>query len=99
LKREINKSGLKLPQDLPTEKIQKWLNKNGFVDDRGEKLLENGIMDQKTKFAIEQIGKNPFSVNALALNGSGGLWSHSNVRGDVFDLSPQPDLIEIIKSL
>lgn len=99
LKREIQKSSLKLPQDVSTEKLQKWLNKNGFVDDRGEKLMENGILDQKTKYAIEQIGKNPFSINASALNGSGGLWSHSNVRGDVFDLSPQPDLIEMIKSL
>ena len=99
LKKEIQKSYLKLPQDLPTEKLQKWLNKNGFFDDRGEKLIENGILDQKTKYAIEQIGKNPFSINALALYGSSGLWSHSNVRGDVFDLSPQPDLIEMIKSL
>ena len=99
LKREIQKSSLKLPQDMPTDKLQKWLNKNGFVDDRGEKLMENGILDQKTKYAIEQIGKNPFSINPLALNGSGGLWSHSNVRGDVFDLFPQPELIEMIKSL
>ena len=99
LKKEIQKSSLKLPQDVSTEKLQKWLNKNGFVDDRGEKLMENGILDQKTKYAIEQIGKNPFSINASALNGSGGLWSHSNVRGDVYDLSPQPDLIEMIKSL
>ena len=99
LKREIQKSSLKLPQDMPTDKLQKWLNKNGFVDDRGEKLMENGILDQKTKYAIEQIGKNPFSINALALYGSGGLWSHSNVRGDVFDLFPQPELIEMIKSL
>lgn len=99
LKKEIQKSSLKLPQDLPTEKLQKWLNKNGFFDDRGEKLIENGILDQKTKYAIEQIGKNPFSINALALYGSSGLWSHSNVRGDVFDLFPQPDLIEMIKSL
>lgn len=99
LKKEIEKSALKLPQDVPTEKLQKWLNKNGFLDDRGEKLIENGIIDQKTKFALEQIGKNPFSINASALNGSGGLWSHSNVRGDVFDVFPQPDLIEMIKSL
>lgn len=99
LKKEIEKSSLKLPQDVSTEKLQKWLNKNGFVDDRGEKLMENGLLDQKTKYAIEQIGKNPLSINVSALNGSGGLWSHSNVRGDVFDISPQPDLIEMIKSL
>ena len=73
--------------------------KSGFDPSKSQKLMENGILDQKTKYAIEQIGKNPFSINALALYGSSGLWSHSNVRGDVFDLSPQPDLIEMIKSL
>lgn len=99
LKKEIAKSELTVPENVSTEKLQKWLNKNGFCDERGEKLLENGILDSKTKFAAEQNGKNPFSLNPQALNGFSGLWSHSNVRMDVHDVSPQPALIDMIKSL
>jgi hypothetical protein len=99
LKKEILKSELQAPENISVEKLQKWLNKNGFLDERGEKLVENGIMDPKTKFAFDQIGKNPFSLNFQALNGASGLWSHSNVRMDVSDVFPQPELIAMIKTL
>lgn len=40
-----------------------------------------------------------FEVNQSALKGSPGVWSHSNVRKDKFDVYPHPQLIELIKSL
>jgi hypothetical protein len=63
------------------------------------KIHETGEMDQKTREALESVGKNPFSLNPIALNGGPGLWSHSNVRMDLLDVTPQPKLIELIKSL
>jgi hypothetical protein len=40
-----------------------------------------------------------FELNDQALKGIGGLWSHSSYRSDKFDCWPQPQLIELIKSL
>ena len=99
LKKEIAKSQLVAPENLGIDKLQKWLNKNGFVDERGEKLIETGMVDQKTKYALSQIGKDPFAISTLAINGAGGLWSHSNVRADVYDVCPQPELLSLIGSL
>lgn len=40
-----------------------------------------------------------FNYNLKALNGEIGLWTHTNVRRDKFDCHPQPELINMIKSL
>lgn len=40
-----------------------------------------------------------FEINADALNGKPGLWSHTNVRKDKFDVHPQPELTTLLKSL
>lgn len=40
-----------------------------------------------------------FTLNSNALAGSPGVWTHVNVRDDKFDLWPQPQLIEMLKSL
>jgi hypothetical protein len=40
-----------------------------------------------------------FELNQAAVKGLGGLWSHSSVRKDKFDVYPHPQLIELIKSL
>jgi hypothetical protein len=99
LKKEIIKSQTPLPEGLSRIKLQKWLNKNGFTDHWGNKIPETGEIDKRTKEAIESIGKDPFSLNQISLNGGQGLWSHSNVRMDLFDITPQPGVIDLIKSL
>lgn len=40
-----------------------------------------------------------FEINADALAGKAGVWSHSSVRKDKFDVFPQPELIAMLKSL
>lgn len=42
---------------------------------------------------------SPFGLNTKALQGMPGLWTHTSVRKDKFDCSPQLELIEMIKSL
>jgi N-acetyl-anhydromuramyl-L-alanine amidase AmpD len=44
-------------------------------------------------------GSDAFQLNRDALAGKPGLWTHTNVRGDKFDCSPQDALMEMIKSL
>lgn len=40
-----------------------------------------------------------FEINMLALSGKPGLWTHVNFRNDKSDCWPQPQLIDLIKSL
>ena len=42
---------------------------------------------------------NMFDYNAAAAKGTPGVWSHSNVRTDKFDMYPHPQLIELLKTL
>lgn len=55
------------------------------------------------KAGLKQFLNNGFDqaldLNAAAMKGVPGLWSHSNVRRDKFDVWPQPQLLEIIKQL
>ncbi|MGB3076931.1 MAG: N-acetylmuramoyl-L-alanine amidase, partial [Chitinophagales bacterium] len=44
-------------------------------------------------------GNDAFLLNKDALAGKPGLWTHTNVRTDKFDCSPQDNLIAMIKSL
>jgi hypothetical protein len=44
-------------------------------------------------------GSKAFLMNEDAKNGKPGLWTHTNVRKDKFDCSPQQDLIDMILSL
>ncbi len=44
-------------------------------------------------------GMAAFEVNGGATKGVTGVWSHSSVRADKFDVCPQPQIIELIKSL
>jgi len=57
-----------------------------------------------TKGLLEELeSKTPaeaFEFNTDAYNAKKyGLWTHTNVRKDKFDMSPQPNLIKMIKSL
>lgn len=40
-----------------------------------------------------------FDVNQACLNGTNGIWSHTSCRTDKFDVSPQPKLINMLKTL
>lgn len=40
-----------------------------------------------------------FEVNSFALQGAPGLWSHTNMRPDKFDITPQPAIIDMLASL
>lgn len=54
--------------------------------------LKNGLQQ------FLHMGATAFEINQAALKGMPGVWSHSNVRNDKFDVWPQPQLIELIKS-
>jgi hypothetical protein len=99
LKKEIERSELLIPGDLTLKQRQSWLNKNGFTDKSGKMLVEDGVYGIKTKEAESKIGFNPFELNQNALDGYPGIWSHSNVRIDKSDVFPQPELINLLKSI
>ena len=40
-----------------------------------------------------------FELNTDALAGKPGIWSHTSVRKDKFDVHPQDELIAMLKSL
>lgn len=40
-----------------------------------------------------------FEVSQEALSGKSGIWSHTSFRNDKSDIHPQPELIEMLKSL
>ena len=49
---------------------------------------------------IRSKGVEAFEFNNDAYYGrTYGIWSHSNVRKDKFDVSPQPDLLDMLVSL
>ncbi|MFW6246571.1 MAG: N-acetylmuramoyl-L-alanine amidase [bacterium] len=43
--------------------------------------------------------ENMWDVNGMALRGEPGIWSHTSFRADKSDVHPQPELIEMLKSL
>lgn len=43
--------------------------------------------------------QNMFDVNKLALQGTPGIWTHTSFRADKSDCHPQPELIQMLKSL
>lgn len=43
--------------------------------------------------------ENMFEVSAEALLGEPGIWSHTSVRPDKFDIMPQPEFIKMLKEL
>ena len=78
---------------------QRWLNENGFVDSRGRALAEDGLAGGNTDFARKAVGQSGFEFSPLAFGGAPGLWTHTNVRRDKSDCSPQPQLSALVHSL
>jgi len=95
-----------MPDGLDTLGQQKWLNSQGYIGGNGKALTEDGLAGgatSNTNYAInsykEALKGKAFELNKQALAGAEGVWTHTNVRSDKFDLSPQPAVIEMIKSL
>jgi len=99
LREWIEKESLVMPTGISIIEQQKWLNRYGFVGKNGKSLGEDGVWGNNTTWAVQSIGKSAFEYNPLTLNGYPGIWSHGNVRSDKFDVSPQPNLIAMLKSL
>ena len=102
MKRIINKS-LHMPVDLDVLGKQKWLNLHGYLGANGKELVEDGLVGGNTDYAIDSYTEDQhgdaFILNKQALVGAEGIWTHTNVRKDKFDLCPQPQIIEMISSL
>lgn len=56
-------------------------------------LCDRYDIDKKFK------GMEMFDIDKRALRGENGIWSHVSVRPDKFDCHPQPELIQMLKSL
>lgn len=96
----INKEMLIMPNGLSILGQQQWLNQNGFVGKNGKPLKEDGLWGENSAFAVQSIGKSAFEFNPLTMNGYPGVWSHTSIRADgKSDVSPQPNLIAMLKSL
>jgi hypothetical protein len=95
----IKKEGIIMPNNLSILDQQKWLNKNGFVGKNGKPLIEDGAWGENSAFAVQSIIKSPFEYNPLTMNGHPGVWTHSNARPDKSDCSPQPNMIQMLKTL
>lgn len=58
------------------------------------------IIAMCTQFGIPRVfQQNMFDVNKLALQGTPGIWTHTSFRADKSDCHPQPELIDMLKSL
>jgi hypothetical protein len=95
----IKKESLVIPNYLSILDQQKWLNQYGFVGKNGQPLKEDGFWGENTAYAVQSVGKSAFEYNPLTMNGYPGVWSHSSIRSDKFDISPQPNMIQMINSL
>jgi hypothetical protein len=99
IQREILRSELVMPSGIGIRDKQIWLNKNGFTDSKGRRLIEDGISGKSTAEAESKIGASPLEFNTNALEGYPGIWSHTSVRTDKSDIFPQPELLLMLKSL
>lgn len=96
----INKETLIMPNGLSILQQQQWLNKFGFVGKNAKPLIEDGFWGENSAYAVHSIGRSGFEFNPLTLNGYPGIWTHTNIRIDgKSDCSPQPNLIQMLKSL
>lgn len=82
-----------------TKELQKWLNENNFVDHNLKSLKEDGVMGNSTRSAMEKALNMPFDKQHAAMMGQEGIWTHTNYRTDKSDMSPQPQLIDMLRSL
>lgn len=64
------------------------------------KALKELLQHLIAKWGIpKEYNANMFEFNAQAVRGTHGIWTHSSYRPDKNDCHPQPELIEMLKSL
>jgi len=91
--------------DMDTLELQKFLNSKGYLGMNSKKLVEDGIDGSNTRYALRTYEDakrgewGAFEFNKLANHGGEGIWTHTNYRKDKFDVFPDPNLIEMLKSL
>lgn len=102
----INLTDATMPSGLNVTQTQQWLHDRGLFGINGRLIVVDGYMGDNTEFAINTYHSlktegavGAFEVYDAALNSAPGLYSHSNVRWDKYDLSPQAMMIDMIRSL
>ncbi|MDP6388249.1 MAG: hypothetical protein QGG63_03200, partial [Candidatus Pacebacteria bacterium] len=66
-----------------------WIAERDSID------IRDGLVAE-----IKQKGVKAFEFNEDAYNGKiKGMWTHTSTRKDKFDLFPQPNLIDMLRSL
>jgi len=95
----LHKENLIMPNGLSIVEQQRWLNGHGFVGKNGKRLTEDGLWGANSAYAVQSVGKNAFEYNPLTRTGYPGVWSHGSIRQGKTDISPQPNMIQMIMSL
>ena len=62
-----------------------------------KRLLE--FWGEKYGIDIKYKGDRIFTLSQDALAGAGGVWTHNSYRADKSDICPQPNMVEMLKSL
>lgn len=69
-------------------------------NDKQIQVIEETLRYWGERYDIDlQYHENMFEYNKDALKGTEGVWSHSSFRQDKSDVHPQPELIQMLKSL
>lgn len=86
--------GFQYYQKYSTKQIQALKELLQHLSTKYKIDLKKGLLE-----VIDAPNGAGLDVNAKALAGTPGMWSHSSVRKDKFDIFPQPELIAMLKSL
>ncbi|MFW6226355.1 MAG: peptidase C14 caspase catalytic subunit P20, partial [bacterium] len=70
-----------------------------YTDDQIKTTGELLLYWNKTYDIPLDYNDNMWEVNDDALGGKRGIWSHTSYRNDKSDVHPQPELIEMLKTL
>lgn len=86
--------GYQFYQKYTTKQIQSTKELLIFLSEKYNIDLKSGMLEK-----IDLPKGGAFDLSNEALSGKSGLWTHTNVRKDKFDCFPQPELIQMLKSL
>lgn len=86
--------GFQYYQKYSAKQIQSLKELLQYLSTKYSINLKDGLLQ-----VIDKPNGAGFEVNNDALSGKSGMWSHSSVRRDKFDVFPQPELIQMLKSL
>lgn len=95
----MERESLRMPDGLDVRARQRWLNRHGFTDHEGKALVQDGVDGARTRSAQAKVGRPAFEFQEDAHGGRPGVWTHTNVRKDKFDCSPQPELLAMLKAM